>query len=344
MLSIRILEDNLNNGEIWSEYVYARPEATLDHCWEWRRVLERSFGFKPYYMGVFQSDRLTGILPLFHVPRGFGRSALVSIPFGNYGGICADSADSAIALLDEAKRLTEDLKCVYMELHHKEPIDSEELQSVDHRRQFSLQLNGSVETIFNSLKKTIRKKIRYAAKHGVTVHSSRDTGFLYKIHPDKFWRLGTPCFPRAYFDLTLKHFGERAEIKYACYKGRIVAFYLIHFFRASLVSTIAGDLPQYLNVHPNVCLVWDQIKTAVKLGLTEFDMCRSRPGSGSANFKLFLGMRESPLGYQYYVPNKDKFSVHNARDLKFQLASRVWRRMPLGCARVLGPKIVRYFA
>ncbi len=344
--SVHILDDQPKNREKWTDYVHRHPDACLDHCWEWRWVLERSFGYHPYYIGAFESDRLIGILPLFHVPRGFGRSDLVSIPFGNYGGICADSPHAVSLLINEAKRLMKSLNCSFVTLNNRTPVDSAELQSLNEKARYSMQIDNSIpqEKIFSSLKETVRRRVRYCRKHGVIIDSSRDTGPLYEIHLHKFRLLGTPCFPRAYFDLTLEHFGKRAIIHYAYYENKPIAFKFCLFFHQSMITIVGGDLEQYVYLNPNYLLFWHGIQTVVTNGLSELDMGRSSRNSGPAQHKMFLGMKELPLGYQYLLSDKHKFSPRSAKNSRFQLASRIWRRIPINCTKILGPRIVRYFA
>lgn len=344
MPSVCLLEDRPRDQRLWSEYVERHPGSTLDHCWEWRWILKEAFGFKPYFLGVVDADRLTGLLPLFLVPRGLGRSALVSIPFGNYGGILSDSLPVTEALLDRTRQLMNDLRCSHVALHHREPVAGEGLTAQGDKARYYLPINGSLEEIAKELKQTVRKKVRYSEKHGLSVVPSRDTGPLYAIHVDKFRRLGSPCFPRAYFDLTLQHFGERVRIHYAHYQDRIIAFNFVIIFRRTLVVTVGGDLEPYLQLHPNYYLVWHEIRTAAQEGFTEVDMCRSTRNSGPAQFKLFLGMTETPLGYQYLCAGNQAVALRSPRDTRFQLAGRIWRRIPLSWTMALGPKLVRYFA
>ena len=87
-MHIERLEPTENNAAIWDAFVDRHPDATSDHWWGWRRVLSGAFGFEPHYLAAFNDQQqLAGILPLFKIPRGFGRCALSSIPYGNYGGI-----------------------------------------------------------------------------------------------------------------------------------------------------------------------------------------------------------------------------------------------------------------
>jgi FemAB-related protein (PEP-CTERM system-associated) len=345
MIFVRTLDDQKENRVQWSDFVENHCDACLDHCWEWRWVLKEAFGYQPYYLGAFEDGRLAGILPLFHVPLGFGRYSLVSIPFGNYGGICADSSKIAAALIEETSRLMERLNCSHATFFNRKTIQSDRLISRDEKARYSLALKDvSLEHIFAGLHGSVRKKFRQAVKHGLTFERSRDTGALYEMHIRKFHQLGTPCFPKSYFDLILKHFNGRTFIYYVCFENKPVAFKFCFDFRGSLVMLVGGDLKEYLNLHPNYFLFWKAMEDAKSRGCYEFDMGRSSRNSGPAQHKLFLGMNESPLGYQYLFSGEHKFALRTTGSHRFQLASQVWRRLPLSMTKIIGPQLVRYFA
>src|SRR5687768_1736282 len=73
----------------WDAFVEQHPDATGDHLWHWRRVIETVFGHESVYLGARRGDQLVGVLPLvLFRSRLFGRFA-VSMPFLNYGGVLA---------------------------------------------------------------------------------------------------------------------------------------------------------------------------------------------------------------------------------------------------------------
>lgn len=343
MSDARLLDDADKN--LWTDYVNRHPDATLDHCWEWRDILQKSFRFQPFYLGSFTNHRLNGILPLFRVPRGLGRWALVSIPYSNYGGICADTPDATHALIRSAKELMPRLKCADIAFHHRTPVDSSDLQQVCNKARFYRQVTiEPEEMIFKNLPKKVRNRVRYATRNGMTLQQSRNSTALYAIHVDQFRRLGTPCFPKSYFDLTLAHFGDAVEIHYAVINHEPIAFNFAHYFRSSLLVTAGNSLRKTLDLSPNDFLYWHGVRIAAARGLTEFDLCRSTRGSGPALHKLRLDLKESPLAYQYLTSKKIKPDPSTPKNNKFGLAIKVWQRLPLPLTQTLGPKVVRYFA
>ena len=74
----------------WDSYVQSSASGTFFHLTGWKRVVEKTFGFRPAYRYACDGGKIRGILPLFVAPvLPFGR-CLLSVPFAVYGGICAD--------------------------------------------------------------------------------------------------------------------------------------------------------------------------------------------------------------------------------------------------------------
>ena len=343
-VDIRLFNDTPADEQAWEAYVARSPQATSDHRWGWRRVLGKAFGFAPHFLAAVEQERVVGILPLFEVPRGFRRVALVSIPFGNYGGICADAPAAAAALLAAAKDLLAERRGECLELRHRVPVAEETLQLQPLYHRFSLPIDGGPEAMFQAMSSNKRRQVRRAIGGGLRVIVSRDVGPLYPIHVHTSRRLGTPCFPRRYFEEILREFGDTATILFVIKADRPIAFDVLLPFKDSLVCQFSGSLTPFFSFYPNDFLFWCAIQHGYALGLHEIDYCRSRTDSGSAAFKRQLRMREEPLAYQYYLPHGQPVPQRNPSNPKYRLAIRAWQRLPLGLTRALGPAIVRYLA
>src|SRR5262252_9155433 len=87
----------------WDHYVLNHSLASGYQLIGWRRVVQRAFGHRTYYlMARDEHGQVLGVLPLvFVASRLFGRT-LVSMPFVNYGGVLADHVDAQRALLEAA--------------------------------------------------------------------------------------------------------------------------------------------------------------------------------------------------------------------------------------------------
>lgn len=343
-MNIIVFNDSAHEKRTWDAYVEAHPRATHDHLWNWRYILRNSFGYSPHYFGAMEGDRLKGVLPLFRVPQKFGRGcAYVSIPFGNYGGILADDEATAAELLAAAKDLVHRNKADHLDLRHMHEVSDAQLQPLRLHNRFVTDLSEGAESLFKNIGRNNRNKIRKAQKL-MEIISSRDTTDLYRIHLETTRRLGTPCFPKSYYQNVLDEFPEDTFIHYVLHEGKVIAFDLCLVFKKSMVTQFNGSLYEYQKMKPNNLLYWTGVETACAKGLQELDLCRSRIDSGSAAHKRELRMREVPLAYQVYQPEGKPFSVKSPSNPKYQLAIETWKRLPLSLTRLIGPQIVRYLA
>ena len=343
-MDVRFCSETRAEAEAWDAYVAASPAATSDHLWGWRRVLLETFGYRPYYLSAVDGGRVVGILPLFRIPRGLGRYALSSIPFGNYGGICADSPAVFTALLDAAKQLLGDLQGEYLDLRHRTPVPNGDLQPQRAYSRFTLPLLGEPALHLQALGSNNRKKLSKARRTGLRLVCSRDMEPLYQIHTHTMRRLGTPCFPRRYFELILEQFSDRAALWFVASGRRFVAYELNLRFKQSLVIQLGGMLWQHAHTYPNYMLFWRAIEEGCAHGVVELDYCRNRTDSGSAHFKRQLHLREEPLVYQYYLPDGQPVPQRHPSNPKYRLAISLWKQLPLRLTRWVGPSLVRYFA
>ena len=343
-MDVTYLNESPAEAQAWNRYVDQSASATSDHLWEWRRVLSGAFHFRPYYLGAWEGDRLVGILPLFLVPRGFGRSALSSIPFGNYGGICADSEEATQALLQKAQELLRQLRCEYLELRHKSPLPLPGLSHQQLHSRFVFPLNGNPEQHLRDLGNAHRKKFQKATRNGLSVVSSRDVQQFYPVHLHTAQRHGTPCFPRSYFQLILREFSDKAKAHLVLLREQVIAYDLILLFKESYVCQFNGSLTSFLSFYPNNLLFWHAIEEGCSLGKKEVDYCRSRTDSGAAAFKRGLRFVEEPLGYQYVLPGNKELPQRNPSNPKYQWAIRTWKALPVALTQCVGPSLVRYFA
>ncbi len=100
------IDDSLTCGPLlegefrqWDEFVQAHPRSSPFHLLAWKRTIEESFRYRPYYLVARGGGRVRAVLPLFLVRNPLLGKALISSPFAVYGGILADSVEARDALL-----------------------------------------------------------------------------------------------------------------------------------------------------------------------------------------------------------------------------------------------------
>src|SRR4051812_19886318 len=111
------LEKNADSG--WDQYVCGHAKGTFFHQTAWKRVMENTYGYQPYYFYAERDGQITGIAPAFLVSSWITGRCLISLPFAVYGGICASDSDSESALIHHLEQLAVDLQVQHLEMRNR---------------------------------------------------------------------------------------------------------------------------------------------------------------------------------------------------------------------------------
>lgn len=327
----------------WDAYVGACPRATFFHLAGWQRVVARTFRYRPQHLMALRDGRATGVLPLFLV-RGFptGR-ILVSTPMAVYGGIAADDAESAEALLTSARALGTRLGVRYLELRDGTRMPS--LREKDLYVTFKKAIDPDPEVNMARIPKNQRRSIRIALDKGLSyrtgTHELLD-GF-YRIYSHSVRNLGTPVYPKALFRNLLDEFGERCFILAVYHDGRMIAGVQTFLHEDEVLPYYGGALKQTFRFSVNDFMYWSLMNFAAARGCRVFDFGRSKRDSGSYHFKRHWGFEPTPLSYQFDLVRDRSVPDLTPRNPRFSLAIQVWRRLPLAVTERIGPAIIRFF-
>jgi hypothetical protein len=133
-----------------------------------------------------------------------------------------------------------------------------------------------------------------------------------------------------------------AEVWFGCaYDGaQAVAAGCGFRWNGEFEMTWAASLTGYNAVAPNMLLYWAFIERAAQQGLAAFNFGRCTPGSGTHRFKQQWGGRDVPLWWYQHAAGQ-RAATPSPDDRAFSWGPRVWRRLPLPIANMLGPRVVR---
>jgi serine/alanine adding enzyme len=323
-------------------YLGTRPAATSYHDRDWLTVIERAFRHEVLCLAADTPGGLAGVLPLvFFRSRLFGRFA-VSLPFVNYGGIVADDAKAARALLDAAIAHTMERGGTHLELRHKTQLFPE-LAAKRHKVAMVLPLAGSVEQQWAGLDKKVRNQIRKAEKNELT---GKDGGAelladFYTVFATNMRDLGTPVYTREFFREVLATFPTQARVFCVYFNGQPIAASIVHWRSGTIEVPWASSLRTFNPLCANVYLYWLMLRFAIERGFRRFDFGRSTPGEGTYHFKKQWGAAAEELVWEYWTAAGREMPALTNSNPKFQRAIRAWQRLPVTVATALGPSIVR---
>ena len=333
----------LSEGE-WDAFVHAHPEASGYHLWGWRGVFERAFGHRTEYLLARAGETVVGVMPLVVVPGLCSRPSLVSLPFVNYGGVLASSDQARAALLDAAVERAETLRAKGIELRHR-VAQFESLHHTRTRVGMVLPLAAESREAWRQLDRKVRNQVRKAQQAELTVASGgrEHLDDFYAIFSRNMRDLGSPVFPRRFFAEMVETFCERTSIVIVRSGLTPIAGAVTFGFRATIEVPSASSLRQHRALCGNTLLYWTIIERAIGDGYQALDFGRSAPDSGPYQFKRQWGAVADPLCWEHWSSGAAPQIARRADGAAMQAAIAMWKRLPVGVATVLGPRVVRFF-
>ena len=324
-------------------YVHGYAAASGYHLSGWRGVVERAFGHETRCLAAMAPDGgIAGVLPLvFFNSRLFGRFT-VSMPFLNYGGVVADTAEARRALVDAAIAETAARRGSHLELRHTEQLFAD-LSPKRHKVAMRLTLAPDADRQWEQLDRKVRNQVRKGEKSQLTVvHGGAElVNEFYTVFAHNMRDLGTPVYARTFFAEVLRTFADTARVFVVRHEGRPVAASIVYWHHSMIEVPWASALRAANPLCANVLLYWHMLKFSVERGFTVFDFGRSTPNEGTFHFKRQWGAEPLPLVWEYWHAPGTRPPDLNPKNPKFDLAIRMWQRLPVPVATALGPHVVR---
>jgi FemAB-related protein (PEP-CTERM system-associated) len=328
----------------WDSYVLRSSLSSGYHVTGWRRVIEEAFGHLTYYLAVRGQDgAVQGVVPLVLLAsRGFGRF-LVSLPFVNYGGLIAEAPEARRLLESYAVEQAKELNADHIELRQKEPMDTI-WASTERKVSMRLPLPSSYEQLVKGFPSKLRSQVRRAQKEGMTarVGGSECLDDFYVVFSRCMRDLGTPVYAKGFFAKILEVFPKETRICVVSQRETPVAAGFLYGFRSSLEIPWAASDKRYNKLAPNMLLYGTVLEYACQQGFQVFDFGRSSPDSGTYRFKEQWGAQPQQLYWYYWMNDGRQIPQLNPQNPKYALAIRLWQKLPVAVANLLGPHIVKH--
>ncbi|MCL4493072.1 MAG: FemAB family PEP-CTERM system-associated protein [Nitrospirae bacterium] len=340
-MSIHLLRKD--DGSRWDRYV-VESDASNYHRVGWKNVIERGFGHKAYYlMSEDKSGAINGILPLAHLKSVLFGNFMISLPYFNYGGICADNEEVGNQLLEEAVHIAKREHVEHIELRHTSLINSR-LPVKTAKVSMRLEMRGDVKGLWGSFTSKLRSQIRRPIKEGMYTQFGREDELdsFYRAFSLNMRDLGTPVYSKEFFRNILREFPDTTRICTVYTRsGQPAASGFLAGFKTMLEIPWASSLKAYNRHSPNMLLYWASLKFACESGYRTFDFGRSTPGEGTCKFKEQWGARPVQLYWHYWLRSKGMLPELNPKNPKYRMAIVIWRKLPVRLTKLIGPFIVK---
>jgi len=330
--------------EEWESFVEGHPQATSCHLWGWRDVIERTFGHRASYLIARRSresgGEICGALPLVRMRSAIFGRFVSSMPYLNYGGFLASEAAVEEALLGRAVEIAAAERARSIELRHIH-LRSCPAEVKQHKVTMLVDLAEDDDAQWKTFDAKLRNQIRKPTREGLTADPEGRLEDFYAVFSRNMRDLGTPVYPRSFFENIRKAFPEKSRIITVQKGGRVMAAGFLIGFREKLEIPWASSIREYNPLCPNNLLYWESLRFGIRSGYRVFDMGRSTPGEGTYRFKEQWGAKPTPLHWQYWLRPGQPVPDRSPKNDTFGLAIRIWRKLPLSVAGFLGPRIAR---
>lgn len=330
--------------EQWDAYVLRCPDATLCHDFRWQAVIRKAYGHEAYYLMAKGDGGPRGILPLILVRSPFSGSSLTSMPFLDYGGVCADGSAARIALLEQLQALKEKCGAAWVELRHVAPIP-EWGAGRQGKVSMILDLTGGEDQLWKALPAKVRNQVRKAEKAGLTIKRGGGEllGEFYPVFAVNMRDLGSPVHSGAFFEQMAGEFGERLHVILVKDGAKTVGGLIELVFKNTVLVPWASCLREYFSRCPNNLMYWNAIQESCIRGFKTFDFGRSTIGSGTYDFKRQWGAVPKQLSWQSLPEHQIiEGGPVSSSSFKYRMCMEIWKRLPVSVTEQIGPRIRKY--
>ena len=330
----------VEGDEAWESFVADAPQGTYCHSSRWRTVVGDVLGHEClFYVARAADGAWLGALPLVRVRSRLFGHYLVSMPFLNRGGPLGSSEGQAAVVASavaEARRSGADL----LELRAREPVPAD-LSTSPRKITVTLDLPAEEDLLWRSFPSKLRTIIKRSTRDGLAIrYGAGEVDAFYEVFARNMRDLGTPVLPRRFFEAIASAFADTV-IFAAVYLGdRPIAGQCAFVWRDELEMVWGSSLREYNQYKPTSLVHWEFMRLAMQRGLSRFDFGRCSPGSGTHQFKQRWGGVDVPLPWGQWSSAGVASTPSPDRPI-FQLATRVWQRLPLSVASSVGPRIAR---
>ena len=337
-MKIKLLSDN--ELHTWNDYVGNNPLSTFCHRSEWKSILETAYNLTTHYMYAEENGEIIGILPLAEVKSLLFGHTLISTPFCVYGGACSDTPEVSNNLNNEAVKLAKDLSVDYLELRNNSN-NQDDWPYKNFYCTFQKRIASDVDTNLKAIPRKQRAMVRKGINNNLQSVIDNNTDRFYDIYSASVRNLGSPVYPKRYFNTLKKTFGDACEILTITKDGKAISSVLSFYSDDTVMPYYGGGLPEARQLKAYDFMYWELMRRSCEKNIHNFDFGRSIEGTGSYSFKKNWGFEPKKLYYHQQLVRAKHTPDFNPMNSKYNLYIKIWQKLPLPVANLIGPMISR---
>lgn len=327
----------ITDKNLWENFVKGQKYTSPFQSWNWAEF-ERSLGSKFETLGVFDREKLIGLLPIKHVCAKRGKYLhLRHGPIFDFEdrGIWTEffrfmtkkTREEGYWFIRISPLIPQDLELKYADIFSY--LKESPIHDVDAEITWVLNIRQSEREILKNMRKNTRYYVRKARRDGVKIIKTKNSEDLDKflaIYSDTVKRQRWSAYTEEYIEKEFKTFlkEDQIELYLAKYKGKFIAGSLILYYCDQAIYHHSGSLTKYLKVPASYLIQWEAIKEAKKRGFKwynfwgisplvmeggEYKAQAEHPWAGLTFFKLgfggkvrqFVHAKDLPVSKLYYL-------------------------------------------
>ena len=345
MPEMRIRKLERGQPAAWSDTLAS--SATFTALDPWSDLVQQTYGYEVHRYEAVQNDVVMGILVLTHVRHPIFGNYLATSPFGNYGGFVFSSAEARDVLLQEARRLADELGVEYAVLRFF--VDDGDVPPTPWLQNpiyatYLMDLPVDAEDLWKTFGSQHRKHTRQSLRKGFQIRFGHLDLLddVYEALARSMHELGSPYHSKKYLRRMATLLGGQLEFVVVRDVNSALAGSAVLIYQGATATNLhANILHDFRSEYAGEFLYWSLLEHYCQKGIKVCDMGRSLNGSGNETFKMKWRPHKVPLAYWYYLSKGGHIPELNQKSAKFQLAIRVWKLLPAFVVRAMGPGLIR---
>lgn len=340
-----ILDDIVSSDAVeWDRFVGDVEGSSIYHLSAWRDIIRKVFGHGANYLCAKDSaGQIQAILPLIHLKSTIFGSFLVSMPYFNYGGCLAHSAEACHELHKRAIELAKQKSASHIEFRDQERFGSGEMPERTDKVSMRLELPVHTDELWSALGSKLRSQIKRPMREKPEVKTGgiELLDDFYQVFSRNMRDLGTPVYSRAFFKAIFESFEANCRLVIVCKEGRPVAVGFMIGYKDMMEIPWASSLREYNKYGFNMLMYWEALKLSIENSYKFFDFGRSSYESGTYRFKKQWGAKPVQMHWHYWLKEGGEVPMLNPANPKYRMAINAWKRLPLPVANFIGPMLVK---
>lgn len=331
----------------YARFLAGQPDASVFHDPRWLDAVAQGSGHASRLLLAEQAGVIVAALPMHAVSSLLFGRALMSTGFAVGGGIVGDEA-AAPALVAAAQDLAQRLKSPTIELRGGVlPQAPGWHVKQDSHAGFVMPLAADDAAQLQAVPRKQRAELRKGLAQPLEIRTgngAQDRAWHYRVYSESVRNLGTPVFPRRLFARMLDAFGQDADILTVLHEGQPVASVLSLYHGGAVMPYWGGGVLAARALRANDVMYYALMNHARGRGMDRFDFGRSKVDSGAYHFKRNWGFVPQPLSYAHWTADGQAPRDVNPLSPHYQAKIRLWQKLPLPLANLIGPIIARGLA